>query len=738
MKPLQFLRNTTRPLVAAALVAASLVSYGQVLINNGQTIGQRTQPAPPVQQNQRQFSGKVTEIQREAGTLELRSQAKSEGHRVSPSKFFPMVSDGPSTRSVKPENPSRRIPPRFFELANRGSLAPTPFGNGTTTTSASGKAKFPGIGFTGSLPPDTSIGVGPEYVVEVVNTSIAFFRKSNGQRVFQTTMDSNGFFAGTGIGPTPFAFDPRVVYDKEAGRFYAIILDVNFDVENPGSSVILAVSTTSNPLDDWHVYRMDNLFRNPDEDFEAYWGDYPQIGFNKDFIVVSTNMFPIDAGELPSWTNFQVINKESAFTGVQAVQFFFDDFQSFTARPTRQNGNADAPAYAVTYRGWGGGNVGIYRIYAFESVLFFPQASFVDSTVVGGDTPFGGSSGSPVPGMFVDNIPFRSMDASFADGRMATAMTGFDQAGKAAIIWVEWTMNNFPVNGNLPTIRQANFRSESGDFHAFQPAIEINATGNSSLIYTRSSGDVTPQVVVAVRKKDDPLGTFGPSQVLATSNDYSGLGLPFAGRWGDYAGIAVDPNDDSVFWGCNEIGLDTLQGFETLWDTVIVTWDIPSGNTQLGVAPLSVTPIYGTNSGGNVGSFAAVDDDMYDLTAQAIVGRGNYAAYELVFQSPDTKANTSRIDFSVEVQVTGEAAPGYLYLYNVTTGRWDLLRTVRIGTTLTTAGLRVNTGGQNYTADNGQIKARVLAFQPVKRRGAIPIPFEFRTDQGILSINNPN
>jgi hypothetical protein len=63
----------------------------------------------------------------------------------------------------------------------------------------------------------------------------------------------------------------------------------------------LAVSETSDPTGNWFLYRiLADVFANN-------WADYPSIGFNKDWIVVSANMFSV--------------NFASTFTGVQLYVF---------------------------------------------------------------------------------------------------------------------------------------------------------------------------------------------------------------------------------------------------------------------------------------------------------------------------------------------------------------------------------------------------------------------------------
>ena len=51
---------------------------------------------------------------------------------------------------------------------------------------------FPGISQARFTPPDPTLAVGPNHVVEMVNSEIAFFAK-DGTMQFQNTLDSTGF-----------------------------------------------------------------------------------------------------------------------------------------------------------------------------------------------------------------------------------------------------------------------------------------------------------------------------------------------------------------------------------------------------------------------------------------------------------------------------------------------------------------------------------------------------------------
>ena len=718
-------------LALAVLAPAQLQSFGDRVIDKGQ-VGQS---------GSRTGQSSTLELRTKPTPLIRGTKSSSRGGLVAPRSFFPMVNKSASPKSIMPENPSLSVPPKQYDriIQDGRTLAPFGRGNGGRTfdTGKNGSTVksgglFPGIGFTGSHPPDTHAAAGPDHVVEVVNVSIGFLEKNTGQLVFQSSFDSGGFLANSGIDPTVSAFDPRVVYDKEAGRFYAMILDIDF--ENELSYYILCVSTTSNPLDPWVSYKIDNTATDTDDN--PFWGDYPQIGFNGDLIVVSVNYFAFDPDVPGAFTGFSVVDKSTVLAGQPVASELFFDTGIFNARPAPMYGVSDDPCYAIGHL-TDVGTDGIYRFYSFENNGGVNEAFSGDITVPNHSTNFGSAGPAPAPGHFVDAIPGRVMDATHSLNRLGFARTvGFSGGGndRNAVAWGELTMNNFPV-GN-PVVRQSGLRAEAGGLHAYQPALATNVNGDTSIIYTRSSATRVPEVVVAVRKETDPFGTLSDGTVVASSANYTGAG-PFVSRWGDYASVMVDPLDDRIFWGCNEVAIGPDPNFfgQTLWDTVVVSWLIPAGASIVDASPDTITPFYGSNAGGNLASFFDVDDDFYDVNTETINGRGEYAAYELTFQSPETQENTERLEVIASCSVTGVPAAGYMYAYNVNTGRWDLRRTFRVGNDLTQASFRVQNGAQAYTDENGVIRVRIMAFQALRRIGGTTQPFMFRTDDVSANIN---
>ena len=85
--------------------------------------------------------------------------------------------------------------------------------------------------------------VGPEHFVELLNGRYSVYNKRDARRVQASSL--NQFWANAGVTPAgPFAFDPRIIFDRFSSRWFAVSADNSFNDNN----FLLAVSNGSIPL----------------------------------------------------------------------------------------------------------------------------------------------------------------------------------------------------------------------------------------------------------------------------------------------------------------------------------------------------------------------------------------------------------------------------------------------------------------------------------------------------------
>ncbi len=147
-------------------------------------------------------------------------------------------------------------------------------------------------------PPDANGAAGIDYLMVTLNSRYSVQTKYGSSWM---TEDMSTFWDALG---QYHVFDPRVLYDPYANRW------INVAVANRGfhfSSVLVAVSETSNPLGNWFLYAIDATS-------DTTWADYPNVAFNKNWITVSCNMFGLGYDAV-SPSNVYVFDKADLYAG---------------------------------------------------------------------------------------------------------------------------------------------------------------------------------------------------------------------------------------------------------------------------------------------------------------------------------------------------------------------------------------------------------------------------------------
>ena len=180
---------------------------------------------------------------------------------------------------------------------------------------APGESSWPVVTFgalsddDSSIPPDTAGAVGPGHVMTALNTQVRVQTKTGTTLV---TLSPDDFWSSVGGEP----FDPKVLYDAAENRW--IFVEVA-DAERPTSSILLGASATSDPTGDWNLYRIDVDPSN------RAWGDYPSLGFNRNWISVTLNMFRIAGDGGFERADVYVFDKAALYAGATARFKRFSD-----------------------------------------------------------------------------------------------------------------------------------------------------------------------------------------------------------------------------------------------------------------------------------------------------------------------------------------------------------------------------------------------------------------------------
>ena len=86
------------------------------------------------------------------------------------------------------------------------------------------------------------------------------------------------------------------------------------------------------------------------------------------------------------------------------------------------------------------------------------------------------------------------------------------------------------------------------------PALAVDRNGDLAIGYTKSNATTNPQIKYAGRLAGDPVNTLGQTEqtlIDGTGAQSGNCGPSACTRWGDYSGMALDPNGCD-FWMVGE------------------------------------------------------------------------------------------------------------------------------------------------------------------------------------------
>lgn len=624
--------------------------------------------------------------------------------RMDTRTFFPQIKETVRAPQIEIKNPS--LKEVFQEGIPNGLTA----GGVGGLTKANPGAMFPGIGFTGYIPADPQIAVSSTHIVQVVNTTIAFFTKK-GVATFKQDMGNGGFFKGLA---GPFVYDPKVFFDKTSGRFFVVSLD--YDQGSTTSAFLVAVSDDSDPNGNWMKYRIDNKATLNSND---YWLDYEGWGFNKDAVVATGNMFPFASGNV--FVQAFVMKKSELLAGGTVTATKFNDTNTFTIQVAKSDDNSSPYIFGSSLD-----SNSAVRVYAWRNLTTTPEMVFTTVTV-----PNFSTVGRPpsAGGAVLDSLSGRLVDATYRSGSLLTCHTTRAETGtnRSQATWYEFKPGNWPASGNV-TLAQAGNVAFPGDAWAFIPGINKNKFGDISMIFTRSSSNIIADVMVCSRKATDPKGQMGPPIQLATSDKL----YRASGRWGDYVSVCVDPSDDYTFWGNH-----MKSRSDGLWVAEIVNWTLSkdgSGGGGLTVAPDGVAVLEGSFVSGTLNNLKTTDGNTYNNSTVKKSDGGYATAVQTTFTLPIAKTAVDSFSFTERVATTsGKSPTGSFFLWNWLTSRWDVQKSYTLSNVLTDYSIGV-TNVNAYVSPAKKVIVMVRALDPTKRSGLAPAPFTMKTDLSKLNV----
>ncbi len=383
----------------------------------------------------------------------------------------------------------------------------------------------------GYVPPDTQLGVGPNHIVEAVNLEIRFWTKTGD---LLRSSDLNTFF---GLPSSVLLSDPKIRFDPQSNRWFIAV--ISFNNSFTAGAWRLAASTTSDPTASFVIYTVSTSKSAP---------DFPALGLNEDKVVLTANAFRANSF---LGTEFLVIKKADLVSGVSAAATFFPPNQgSFTIQPAYSlSSTCNAASVCTLYLAAVAFNSATsIRVWAVQGVpgvgagVTFTTASFPIGALT--SPPDAQQFGTTVLIQTNDN---RLLDAVFRNGVLWVSANSACKPSPDTQTRACLRLIQLSTTGGLATLQDFDFGASGTYF--YYPAIQLDSTGNLISVFSGSSALQYAGVFASGQRTTDGANTFQtPVLIKAGENSYT----PFANRWGDYSGAAIDPSTQATVWVAGE------------------------------------------------------------------------------------------------------------------------------------------------------------------------------------------
>ncbi|MBN1198323.1 MAG: T9SS type A sorting domain-containing protein [Bacteroidales bacterium] len=383
-------------------------------------------------------------------------------------------------------------------------------------------ASFEGNYFDQTTPPDNSMAISNGgYIVSVTNSHVEYFNTS-GSRLFTSSFDD--FFGDPSF--TALLYDPSVIYDSQADRFFMVVLHGS---NSAISKVIVCFSKSNNPQDGWWYYKLtgDPLGANN-------WFDYPKIGFSTNEVYVTGNLFTNN--DQFSQSVIYQITKSGGYAGNNLNwQYWYNISETpFTIVPASfgQQGAYGPGIYLVSNFASTGTSDKIRLFDLTNDISGNPQLDVynIDANFsLAGDAPQLGTN------IILDNGDNRIISAFYLNGILHF------------VFHSEYANNYNGLNYNRLTVSNlSNWNSKFGldGYDYSYPSVASFGTSENDksvmICFLRVSETIFPQVrVVYVNNA----GEWSSSTLVKEGSTYVDVyASDGVARWGDYSGISRKHN----------------------------------------------------------------------------------------------------------------------------------------------------------------------------------------------------
>ncbi len=398
-------------------------------------------------------------------------------------------------------------------------------------------------------PSDNTLAVGPDHIVQIVNSQIAVFTKAGKQfrksgEVLYGPEETRRVFNGFG-GPCENNNNGDAVarYDQLADR-WLIVMPIFRKSEEGTYAMCYAVSKTSDPFGPYYRY----------EYLRELFPDYPRPAIWPDGYYNTTS-----TGDHVIQKHAAVADRSRMLKGEEATeQMFIVDSVNFLINADL-DGQQLPPAGAPNILMAAGGTQlksilkddGIYA-WKFYVNWEVPKLTRLEGPVKLGVEPYeylgGGqlTKAVPQPGTSQrldsqgDKLMSRLVYRRIGSQESIVAVHSIATTAGGGVRWYEFRLNR---KGN-PEIFQQGTYAPGGNYR-WMGSPAMDAEGNIGIGYSFGGEADFPGQRFAGRLKGDPLGKLTLRESVLVEGEASQEGNL---RWEDYTQTAIDPSDDRTIW----------------------------------------------------------------------------------------------------------------------------------------------------------------------------------------------
>ena len=489
------------------------------------------------------------------------------------------------------------IPLRPRPLAGGGALAPSLPDQALQTAEGwpleledeGGSPRFPGVGANGYAPPDPNLAVGPNHIVQIVNTRFAVYSKS-GTILAGYPKTIGSLFSALGGSCTGESGDPIVQYDRAADRWLISQLG-SFSAPY---AECFAVSRTNDPTGAYNLYAYS---------FGNNLNDYPKIGVwptsTNSAYTATYNLFflggPFVGAALCAYDRAAMLGGAASpasicYTISNDAGYLPSDLDGSTLPPSGSSG------VFLTFE-----TLSSLRYYRLSPNFANPGSSTLsaptDIAVASFSEACGGGTCIPQAGtsQLLDSLGDRPMyRLAYRNFGNHDALVFNHSVAAGSSVGLRWYELRSPLAGAFTLYQQGTFAPDST--YRWMGSAAMDQAGDIAVGYSASSSSLFPAIRYTGRIPSDALGTMRTETSLLGGAGSQTGGLS---RWGDYTALRIDPSDDCTFWYTSQYQ-PSNGSFN--WATFIGTFKFtncggaPAPDFSVSASPASQTVVQGNTA----------------------------------------------------------------------------------------------------------------------------------------------